>query len=122
MASLSIDKGIIPDELLLVQICPLHKGGSRADPANFRPVALTSHLIKSFEKVLRKVLVKHLETSGIFPNGQHGSHSQRSTLTQLLAHWDSVLDDLEEDKGSDTVYLDFSKGYDKCETEYFYIN
>ena len=49
-----MDLGIIPDELLLVQICPLHKGGSRADPANFRPVALTSHLIKSFELVLRK--------------------------------------------------------------------
>ena len=112
----SMDKGVIPEELLLVQICPLHKGGSRADPANFRPMALTSHLIKSFEKVLRKVLVKHLETTGIFPDGEHGSRSQRSTLTQLLAHWDSVLDDLEDEKGSDTVYLDFSKGYDKCET------
>ena len=112
----SMDLGIIPDELLLVQISPLHKGGSRADPANFRPVALTSHIIKSFEKVLRKVLVRHLETSGVFPDGQHGSRGQRSTLTQLLAHWDSVLDDLEESQGTHTVCLDFSKVYDKCET------
>ena len=46
----SLDLGIIPEELLLVQICPLHKGGSKADPTQFRPVALTSHLIKTFEK------------------------------------------------------------------------
>ena len=112
----SLDQGVIPDELLLVQICPLHKGGSRSDPANFRPVALTSHLIKTFERVVRKVLVRHLEHCGAFPDGQHGSRAQRSTVTQLLAHWDSVLADLEQQAGSDIVYLDFSKAYDKCET------
>lgn len=110
----SLDQGVIPDELLLVHISPLHKGDSRADPAQFRPVALTSHLIKSFERVIRKVIARHLE--GVFPDGQHGSRLQRSTLTQLLAHQDSVLDDLESNSGSDTIYLDFSKGYDKCET------
>ena len=99
-----------------MQISPLHKGGSRADPAQFRPVALTSHLIKTFERVVRKVLVRHLENNGVFPDGQHGSRAQRSTLTQLLAHWDSVLDDLDKNNGSDTVYLDFSKAYDNCET------
>ena len=88
------------------------KGGFRADPAQFRPVALTSHLIKTFERVVRKVLVRHLEESGVFPDGQHGSCAQRSTQTQLLAHWDSVLDDIEASNGSDTIYLDFSKGYD----------
>ena len=47
------------------------------------------------ERVVRKVLVRHLEGNGVFPDGQHGSRSQRSTLTQLLVHHDSVLDDLE---------------------------
>ena len=53
----SLDTGSIPTELLLVLICPIHKGGSRAVPKNYRPVALTSHLIKVFERVVRKVLV-----------------------------------------------------------------
>ena len=44
----SLDTGSIPTELLLVLICPIHKGGSRAIPKNYRPVALTSHLIKVF--------------------------------------------------------------------------
>ena len=57
----SLDTGTIPTELLLVLICPIHKGGSRAIPKNYRPVALTSHLIKVFERVVRHVLVRHIE-------------------------------------------------------------
>ena len=86
----SLDCGIIPPELLLVMICPIHKGGSRSVPKNYRPVALTSHLIKVFERVLRKVLVSHIERLGILPEGQHGSRAMRSTITQLLSYWDSI--------------------------------
>ena len=112
----SLDSGIIPEELLLVLISPVHKGGSRAVPKNYRPVALTSHLIKIFERILRKELVKHVEKLGLLPDGQHGSRAMRSTLTQLLSHWDSILDGLESADGVDSVYLDFSKAFDKVET------
>ena len=112
----SLDTGIIPKELLLVQICPIHKGGSRSIPKNYRPVALTSHLIKVFERVVRRELVSHIERLGLIPEGQHGSRSMRSTLTQLLAHWDSVLEGLDSGQGVDAVYLDFSKAFDKVET------
>ena len=95
-------------------ICPIHKGGSRSLPKQYRPVALTSHLIKIFERVLRGVLVSHIEQNNLLPDGQHGSRPMRSTLTQLLAHWDVILDGLVE--GLDSVYLDFSKAFDKVET------
>ena len=49
----SLDNGSIPVELLLVLICPIHKGGSRSVAKNYRPVALTSHLIKVFERVIK---------------------------------------------------------------------
>ena len=42
----SLDQGVIPPDLLLVLISPVHKGGSRGLPANYRPVALTSHIMK----------------------------------------------------------------------------
>ena len=112
----SLDSGSIPTELLLVIICPVHKGGSRAVPKNYRPVALTSHLIKVFERVLRRELVRHIERLGLLPDGQHGSRAMRSTLTQLLSHFDSILDGLEKGEGVDAVYLDFSKAFDKVET------
>ena len=112
----SLDQGCIPSDLLLVLICPVHKGGSRGIPKNYRPVALTSHIVKVFERVIRKALVDHLERSGYFPDGQHGFRALRSTLTQLLSFWDSILDKLEDGAGVDVIYTDFSKAFDKVET------
>ena len=114
--SSSMRKGIIPPDLLLVLICPIHKGGSKTEPGQYRPVALTSHITKVFERVVRKVLVSHLEYYGYIPNEQHGFRSARSTLTQLLSHWDGVLDHLENGDSVDVIYTDFSKAFDKCET------
>ena len=112
----SMKQGLIPPDLLLVIICPVHKGGSRADPSQYRPVALTSHIMKVFEKVVRKALVTHLEISDKLPSNQHGFREQRSTLTQLLSHWDEVLDLLEQGQSVDVIYTDFAKAFDKCET------
>ena len=112
----SLDGGCIPPELLLVLICPIHKGGSRSVTKNYRPVALTSHLIKVFERVVRVALVAHIDRQGLLPDGQHGSRSKRSTLTQLVSHWDNIMEGLENGDGVDCVYLDFSKAFDKVET------
>ena len=113
-ASLSL--GVIPPDLLLVLVFPVHKGGSRSSPKNYRPVALTSHLIKVFERVLRKSLVTHLEQHSLLPEGQHGFCAFRSTLTQLLTYWDTLLEEMELGKGVDVIYTDFSKAFDTVET------
>jgi hypothetical protein len=112
----SLDQGSIPPDLLLVLVSPVHKGGSRGSPKNYRPVALTSHLTKVFERVVRKALVTHLEKNGLLPDGQHGFRALRSTLTQLLTYWDTLLDDMELGKGVDVIYTDFSKAFDTVET------
>ena len=52
-----MDQGVIPPDLLLVMVCPVHKGRSGDSPKNYQSVALTSHLTKVFERVLRRVLV-----------------------------------------------------------------
>ena len=111
----SLDNGSIPPELLLVQVCPLHKGGSRSAAKNHRPVAPTSHMTKVFERVMRKVLVSHLEEHSHLPDGQHGFRAGRSCLTQLLSFWDTLLEEMEQGKGVDVVYTDYAKAFDKCE-------
>ena len=52
----------------------------------------------------------------MLPGDQHGFRQHRSTLTQLLSHWDQVLDHLEQGETVDVIYTDFSKAFDKCET------
>ena len=57
----SLDSGLIPDDLLFTDIAPLHKGSSKALPKNYRPIALTSHVIKIFERVLRRKLMDYIK-------------------------------------------------------------
>ena len=94
-------------------IAPVHKGGSKLDPANFRPLSLTSHVMKVFERVLKVELVRHLETNDLLKQNQHGFIVGRSTQTQLLQHYTDVFEVISEGVRLDTIYLDFAKAFDK---------
>ena len=50
----SLKTGEIPTDLKRAIITPIYKGGSRNLPKNYRPEALTSHLIKMLEKIVAK--------------------------------------------------------------------
>ena len=110
-----LDEGITPGSLKRPIIIPKFKDGSKADAENYRPIALTSHIIKIFEKVLRSKLVQYLEENHLFNKNQHGFVKGKSCLSQLLAHYDTILSGLEEGAGVDIVYLDFSKAFDKVD-------
>jgi len=96
-------------------ITPIYKGGIKSKPANYRPVALTNHLTKLFERVMRKQIVNHLNDHNLFNSTQHGFRAGRSTLTQLLNYYDDILFYLEMGKEVDAIYLDFAKAFDKVD-------
>ena len=83
--------GIIPAILKEAFVIPIHKAGPRSNPANFRPVSLTSHIIKTMERIVRKTLVNHLEINQKLNLSHHGFRNRRSCLSQLLEHYDKVL-------------------------------
>ena len=107
--------GKIPALMKQAFVIPVYKGGSRGLPSNFRPVSLTSHIMKTFERVIREGLVTHLEVNGKLNPKQHGFRSRRSCLSQLLEQQDHLLSILEEGNNVDSIYLDFSKAFDKVD-------
>jgi ribonuclease P/MRP protein subunit RPP40 len=112
---LSLDNSLVPDCLKIGWITPIYKGGNRTCPANYRPVALSGHVSKLLERVVRKQLVSFLDNKADFDSTQHGSRSGRSTLSQLLAQHDAVLKLLENGGNAEILYLDFSKAFDKVD-------
>ena len=110
-----LDKGITPAKLKEGHIIPIHKGGHQGVAANYRPIALTSHLVKIFEKVIRNKLVEFFQDNHLFNDTQHGFRIGRSCLSQLLAYHDRILSLLEIGSNVDTVYLDFAKAFDKVD-------
>lgn len=111
------DEGITLPSLKQPVVIPIHKGGSKGVPAHYRPISLTSHIIKIFERVVRKEMVIYIEENGLFNPSQHGFRIGRSCLSQLLSHYDKIISTLEDGNNADVIYLDFSKAFDKVDID-----
>ena len=111
----SMASGSIPAKLKSQFITPVYKKDDRTDPANYRPVSLTSHLIKTFERILRDKLVHFLEANCVISDNQHGFRKKRSCLTQLLSHIEHIYSCLNNSEEVDVIYLDYAKAFDKVD-------
>ena len=109
----SFEDGRTPDSLKIQFITPIFKRGDKTLAINYRPVSLTSNLLKTFERVMRNKLVDHLEENNLLPDSQHGFRKRRGCLTQLLNHMDNIFNELNSGNEVDVVYLDYSKAFDK---------
>ena len=107
--------GEIPLKYKFQTIIPLHKKGPKTVPENFRPISLTSHVIKIMERVIRKFLINHLERNNLINLYQHGFRENRSCCTQLISHINHILMSFIEGSEVDCVYLDYSKAFDKVD-------
>ena len=114
--SMSLKTGKVPEIFKTAHITPILKPGQpKSKPESYRPVSLTSHLIKTFERIVKKYLQNHLEYHMKISHAQHGFRQRRSCLSQLLEHYEYILQGLEQGLNVDTVYLDFSKAFDKVD-------
>ena len=57
----SLDTGQVPKILKEQSIVPIYKKDSKAKPENYRPVSLTSHILKLFERIVRAKRVEFTE-------------------------------------------------------------
>lgn len=108
----SLQEGIVPHDFKLANITPIFKKGDRKLPNNYRPISLTSIIGKIFEAILTNRLVAYLEDHGLLKNSQHGFRRNRSCLTNLLEFFNVVINDVDNYKSFDVIYLDFQKAFD----------
>ena len=109
----SLESSYVPKFFCDIWTLPIWKGGPCTDPKEYRPIAGSSHIIKTMERIIRRQLVDFITDTGGYENCQHGSRTSRSTITQLVQQYISVLDTLSEGHNQEIVYLDFSKAFDK---------
>ena len=113
--SSSFSLGQVPECYRTSIVCPIHKKGDKVSPENYRPISLTSHVIKTFERIIRNKMVHYLETNNILSKNQHGFRSGRSTLSQLLSHINDIITGLCNEEDTDSIYLDYEKAFDKVD-------
>ena len=111
----SLDTGFIPSIFKNQNITPIHKKSSRAEASNYRPISLTSHIIKTFERIFFQKLVEFIEKNQIIKSTQHAFTRGRSCLTQLISHVHDILQNLLRNNDTDAIYLDYAKAFDKVD-------
>ena len=108
----SLDSGETPDDWRTANVAPIFKKGDRNNPANYRPVSLTSQVCKVLESIIREGVIEHLNNNNLLAEEQHGFREGRSCLSNLLTTLEDWTKMLDEKDCVDVAYLDFSKAFD----------
>ena len=107
----SFDSASLPSVWKLANVAPIHKGGLRSCPGNYRPVSLTCVTCKMLERIVLHNMREKLN-SIVVPN-QHGFREGLSCTTQLLTTTQSIMSNIDKRYSVKAAVLDFAKAFDK---------
>ena len=117
----SMAMGSLPKDWTSANIIPVHKKGDRRTAANYRPISLTSIVVKVMERIICKQLTAALEKSDCLSDTQFGFRAQRSTVSLLLSAVHDWSLCLELRNSVHCVFLDFAKAFDCVAHEHLLI-
>ena len=105
--------GKFPTSWKQATIIPIPKPGKDStDPSNYRPIALTSCLCKTLERMINTRLIWFLESNGLITNFQCGFRSKRSTVDHLVRLETFVREAFIKKEHLTAVFFDLEKAYD----------
>ena len=108
--NLSFNLGQIPSDWKTANVVPVHKKGDKCNIENYRPISLTSLVMKVMEKIIRNELYNKCQT--LIHESQHGFLPGKSCLTQMKNVIDDISGSLNKQNDVDMVYFDFAKAFD----------
>ena len=108
----SYSTSVVPKSWRRANISPIFKKGLKTDPANYRPISLTSIPCKIIEKILKDFIMKHIFENKLINKCQHGFVRFKSCVTNLLETLDIITESLNLGFLVDLILLDFSKAFD----------
>ena len=113
----SLTEGIFPTTMKTAKTVPIHKGGSKIDVQNYRPISLLSAFSKIFEKIMYTRLYDFLSHNNILIDNQFGFRKGRSCEHALLTAHNEILTSLNKKQTSMLLLIDFSKAFDMVDHE-----
>ena len=94
----SFVNGCFPEKLKIQKIIPLHKGGSKLDITNYRPISLLPSFSKILEQIMLKRLNQFLSSKNISFKYQYGFQKLESTILAVLDLLNNNVDSFEKKK------------------------
>ena len=110
-------KGEVPNCWKAARVLPLHKGKSKSQIQNYRPVSILSSPSKIMEEVVMQQLVKHLNRHEILPRQQFGFRAGHSTVHAAGAAFHDWLSARQRKLACGTLLFDLSAAFDTLDVE-----
>ena len=107
-----IDLHALPAEWRHANITPIFKKGSRSDPANYRPIALTCCCCKILESIIAAKLIQYLHVHKLINKQQHGFLKHHSTCTNLIESLNDWTLSISDHDAIVVGYVDFARAFD----------
>ena len=105
--------GIFPDSWKEAIVIPVPKPGKDStNPANYRPIALTSCICKTMERMVNDRLVWFLEKNKLNATVQSGFRKQRGTLDHLVRFETFIREAFIKKEHVVSVFFDLESAYD----------
>jgi hypothetical protein len=108
--------GVLPQQWTEANVCALYKGkGPRHAASSYRPISVTSVVIRTFEHLIHHRLSDRLERQGSFHVTQFGFRPHRSTEDALFYLQTTLYRYLRSrpDQPVPVVFLDLKKAFDR---------
>ncbi|KAL5007718.1 hypothetical protein ScPMuIL_016524, partial [Solemya velum] len=105
--------GNFPPSWREATIIPIPKPDKdHSSPTNYRPIALTSCICKTMERMINDRLVWYLESNKLLTNIQCGFKSQRSTTDHLVRLETFIREAFIRKEHVVSIFFDLEKAYD----------
>lgn len=88
------------------------KERSTTDPANYRPVLMTSVSCKVMEHIIHSQIMRYLSLHNLLVDYQHGFRSGHSCETLLITTVNELVTNIDNCAQTDMIVLDFSNAFD----------
>ncbi|WP_419608713.1 RNA-directed DNA polymerase, partial [Thiolapillus sp.] len=107
------ESGIFPPSWREATIVAIPKPGKdSSDPNNYRPIALTSCLCKTMERMVNNRLMWVLESKGLLASEQCGFRKNRSTADHLVRFDSYIRNAFAKKEHVLAIFFDLEKAYD----------
>ena len=110
--NLSIEKRTFSNKWKVARVTPLFKDGACDSRDNYRPISVLSVLSKLLEKHVAGSFMNYLVKNGLLYDLQSAFRECHSTESALIKLTDQILFNLDQDKVTGMIFVDFRKAFD----------
>ena len=112
LVNCSITSGKYPSNWKIAKVIVLHKKGDKKILKNYRPVSMLVVFGMILEKVVALQIEEFFESNGLLGNFQFGFRKYKSTISELLTLFDTLLEAKEMGKEILIILYDLSAAFD----------